>query len=364
MKRRWRWLLRIGGLLALVALSVLLAVASGVFSIKASAGHFALTEWLLQLGKRRSIATHTIGLDLPPLDDPALVLRGAGHYETACRPCHGSPAHPRPRIAAAMLPPPPELRSVIPDRDEEALFYVVKHGIKFTGMPAWPTQRRDDEVHAMVAFLRTLPALDAAGYRRVVYGEVPASDAIVALRDLAADVEPPRPAIESCARCHGIDGRGRGNAAFPKLAGQRRDYLVNALAAYERERRHSGIMGPVAVGLTRDEQRALADYYSRLPAGPGETRDEARIVRGAAIAQHGIPAQDVPACDDCHGADGPRNAAYPRLAGQYADYLVLQLEVFARGDRGGSEYAHIMEPTARKLTAEQMRDVAAYYASR
>jgi cytochrome c553 len=51
------------------------------------------------------------------------------------------------------------------------------------------------------------------------------------------------------------------------------------------------------------------------------------------------------------------------LAGQYADYLILQLEVFKKGHRGGSAYAHLMRPVATRLTTEQMRDVALYYAS-
>ena len=361
---RMRPLLRIGGVLVVIAISGMLVVISGLIPIKASSGHFAVTEWLLQFAKKRSIATHTIGFNLPSLDDPALVLRGAGHYETACRPCHGSPEHPRPRIAAAMLPPPPDLSVLAVEREPEALFYVVKHGIKFTGMPAWPTQRRDDEVRAMVAFLRVLPSLDGDAYRELVYGEVAASAPVESLRDLAAGVEPPQRVVESCARCHGVDGRGRGNAAFPKLAGQRRDYLVRALAAYEHDQRHSGIMAPVAAALTPDEQHAIADYYSRLPAGtPDTTADAARAARGAQIAMHGIPAQNVPACDDCHGADSPRNEAYPRLAGQYAEYLELQLEVFANDNRGGSEYAHLMQPIAKRLKPEQRRDVAAYYAS-
>jgi cytochrome c553 len=67
---------------------------------------------------------------------------------------------------------------------------------------------------------------------------------------------------------------------------------------------------------------------------------------------------------DCHGP-GPhrRNSAYPNLAGQYADYLVLQLELFKQDGRGGSAYAHIMRHVATRLGTEQMRDVAAYYAS-
>ena len=92
--------------------------------------------------------------------------------------------------------------------------------------------------------------------------------------------------------------------------------------------------------------------------------DEAAIERGRLIAQHGIPAQRVPSCIDCHAPEGERyNANYPALEAQHADYLLLQLELFNKSHRGGSAYAHIMEPIAKRLKPQQMRDVALYFQS-
>lgn len=141
-----RWLLRGTVLAAVLAAGGFLVAASGIVPIKASSGHWAITAWFLNFSSERSVSTHTIGMSAPPLDDPGLVLRGAGHYETACRPCHGSPVLPQPRVARGMTPPPPYLPPAIPRWEPEELFYIVKHGIKFTGMPAWPAQERDDEV--------------------------------------------------------------------------------------------------------------------------------------------------------------------------------------------------------------------------
>ena len=88
------------------------------------------------------------------------------------------------------------------------------------------------------------------------------------------------------------------------------------------------------------------------------------LARGRRIAERGIPEQRVPSCMDCHGPSGTRRrAAYPLLAGQPADYLQLQLELFSAGQRGGSEYAHLMRSVATRLKPDQMRDVAEYYAS-
>lgn len=352
MNPRYRtWTMRLLALIGLAGIAGFLVAAAGIMPIKASSGHWWITEWFLQFGKRRSIATHTLGTDLPPLDDPALVMKGAGQYALACAPCHGHPDHQRPRIAAAMLPPPPYLPPLIAKRDPEALFYVVKHGIKLTGMPAWPSRRRDDEVHAMVAFLVAFPSLDSASYRRLAYGDAGDGASLVA----------------SCDRCHGRDGRGRDTAAFPRIAGQKREYLYRALSAYERGRRHSGIMEPVAAGLRGDQWRRLADHYSGMTglgsgAEPALATDDAAFERGRTIVHEGIPNQGVPPCHDCHGpAAEPRNAAYPHLAGQFPAYLVLQLELFKRNERGGSDYAHLMQRIAARLTPEQMRDAAAYY---
>src|SRR5687768_14177042 len=155
---------------------------------------------------------------------------------------------------AAMTPTPPELRQRLSRWDSEELFSIVKHGLKFTGMPAWPAQQRDDEVWAMVAFLQQFPALDAAEYLRLTGGEAP-GPAEAALMGAFEGSEAARATLrDSCARCHGADGLGR-DAAFPSLAGQPSAYLREALRAYARGERHSGIMQPVAAGLGGEAMR-------------------------------------------------------------------------------------------------------------
>jgi cytochrome c553 len=143
-------------------------------------------------------------------------------------------------------------------------------------------------------------------------------------------------------------------------------------------------MEPIAVALSQETIATLADYYAKQTGGlsaatpptrPAESgrpdgdavrgaQKTAQIERGRTIAMRGIPKQRVPACADCHGpSDFPRNPNYPALAGQYADYLVLQLTLFKKGARGGTDYAHLMRPAAAGLTPQQMRDVASYYES-
>jgi cytochrome c553 len=360
-----RWLVRIVGLLAVLGAGAFLVVVSGIVPIKASSGHWPITAWLLQFAKSRSVATHTLGIEAPALDDPSLVLKGATHYEIGCRPCHGNPDQQTPRIAQQMTPRPPYLPPRVSTWTPDELFYIVKHGIKFTGMPAWPAQQRDDEVWAMVAFLRRFPELTAKEYRRLATGgsakvnpELPMNDSLT-LRD------PPRAVSENCARCHGVDGPGM--AAFPKLTGQRPAYLFAALRAFANGGRRSGVMEPIAAALSLGDMRELALYYAGLPQMspriPGQ-QNRLAVERGEAIANGGIRSQRVPACVTCHGpGTAPRNPIYPDLAGQYAEYLVLQLTLFKNQHRGGSPYARLMLPVATRLKSEQIRDVALYYAS-
>jgi cytochrome c553 len=233
-------------------------------------------------------------------------------------------------------------------------------------MPAWPSPLRDDEVWAMVAFLRKYPGMSEQEYERMARGEAGKSGEVAPLSDLEVPEGARRAVAGNCARCHGLDGLGRGNGAHPRLAGQSRDYLELSLAAYARRERYSGLMEPIAGGLNREEMSEIARYYASLPGArpQASTEDGAAIERGAAIAQRGIIEQRVPACVSCHGPGrSPRNSVYPVLSGQYADYLVLQLKLFKGEQRGGTPYAHIMHRVAIGLNEEQMRDVARYFAS-
>jgi cytochrome c553 len=364
MKRR---LLKWVGLALLLALAAFLVMASGIISIPASSKHWALTYWILDFTKRRSVATHTLGGDPLKLHEEWMVLKGAGHYLTGCQPCHGSPGtNGFALLMKGATPSPPYLPDRISRWEPDELFYIVKHGIKFTGMPAWPALQRDDEVRAMTAFLTRLPSLDAQGFDALVYPApgTPGSGPARQVEGMAV----PRAVVVSCARCHGSDGGGRGAGAFPKLAGQRREYLLGALDAYARGQRYSGLMQPLSVGLPAEERTRIADYYAALQAIAPSTAEpgavDPEVERGRSIAHQGIPEQRVPICIRCHGPKStPVNPNYPSLAGQYREYLLLQMKLFKQGQRGGGKYAHLMHEAARGLREDQMSDVAAYFAS-
>lgn len=336
-----------------------LVIVSGIVPIKASSGHWAITHAVLDFAKIRAVSTSSWGIRAPDLDDEALLLRGASHYDIGCLSCHGGPDRPVPPVVRKMTPAPPSLDARHVGRwSAEELFVIVKHGIKFTGMPGWAAQQRDDEVWATVAFLRRLPSLDGAAYRRLARGNADRLEA-------GDSIQAPPVVQDLCSRCHGVDGTGRGPGAFPSLAGQRGAYVYESLRAYRDGRRFSATMNEVASRLTDDAMRESAGYYERLPVrGPEAMPEEAAVTRGRALAMAGAPDRDIPACVECHGPTPlPKSPAYPRLVNQHAGYLRLQLRLLAERRRGGSPNVDLMHAFVDRLAPADVNAVAAYYAA-
>lgn len=331
------------------AAGVGLMVASGIVPIKASSRHWAVTHALLDFAKRRSVATHAMWIAEPPLAQPGLVELGAVHYDNGCRSCHGSPGEPPPRIPAGMTPHPPDLQRQVGRWRARELFYIVTHGIKFTGMPAWPASGRDDEVWAVVAFLQQLPHLDRREYERLTRRSTPLD---------ASPIE--RIAADRCAGCHGEKGQGLAGTAAPRLAGQRRDYLRRALDAYASGTRYSGFMMPVAAAVDAGTRARLAEFYADL--GPPMADHASDAVWSTDVTSVGDPRREVPACSECHGpAAGERHPDYPLLSGQSPDYIRTQIDLFRTGRRGGSSHAPIMHDVASRLTDAHVTEAVRRY---
>lgn len=351
---------RLAGLALLAVAGGFLIAWSGLVSIAASSGHWAPVGWFLHFTMRQAVDTQSLGIEPPPgFDDPDRVALGAAHYASGCAPCHGAPGEAQSLVALAMTPPPPWLPPVIPTWRPRHLFWIVQHGVKYSGMPAWTTQARPDEVWPVVAFLGRMPEMEASTYRRMAFG----SDVVP--KDSVSGEDRLGPVVASCDRCHGQNGAGRWDAGVPILAGQSEAYLAATLRAYAQQRRASGIMQPLAKELESQEVKALARHYALRPrqsaASPLAEPSE-HVVLGEAIARSGIPAAGVPPCMSCHGPPN-RYPHYPALAGQEASYLARQLELFREGVRGGTAFAHIMQGFAGKLTDRDIEAVAAFYQS-
>ncbi|KRD95855.1 hypothetical protein ASE63_12635 [Bosea sp. Root381] len=363
-----RWLLasrrRSAGGLALAVLAIagggFLFAWTGAYNIAASRGHFAVVEHMLRFGMVQSVRARAPTGPVPDLTDPSLISLGAAHFEAGCAYCHGAPGRPISAVVRGMLPTPPDLADLEGKWRDGELFWIVKHGIKYTGMPGWPELERDDEIWAVVAFLRRFPGLDRLGYEKLARGEVeipPGSGAEIAVGETPAD------AAGACARCHGA-GNPPVSELVPRLHGQPAAMLETALRDYASGQRQSGIMQFAANSLSEDEIRRLAGYYAKLPPLPARpvTADAETIARGERLAQEGDAGRDIPACLSCHSAAARPD--YPRLAGQPARYLEGQLRLRQRGLNQHSATGAIMAPVARHLSEADIVAASAYFASR
>lgn len=346
-------------LATMVLVGAFLFAWSGVYNVAASTGHFRIVDHFLRFGMENSVRRHAPSASLPDGNDEDRVRLGAGHFHAGCAYCHGSPGTPISPVAANMLPPPPDLTDKVGHWRDGELFWIVKHGLKYAGMPGFPSLHRDDEIWAVVAFLRRLPSLDRRGYRALALGEIgpePQSGAEIATGQTEAD------AIGACARCHGAR-HGPRSRLVPILHGQPAEMIENALRAYAAGQRDSGVMQTAAADLPDAAIGRLARYYASLlrPPAQSEIPDPASRARGEAIAQSGLPLRRVPSCLGCHGQEAV--SQYPRLAGQPARYLEGQLAVWRAGLNERSATGKIMAPIAHRLSEQQAKDVAAYFAS-
>ena len=158
--------LLIAGLLVVLGAGAL--IYAGVYDVAATTPHWPIAAAIIETARVHSIKVRAADIAVPPgLDDPAKVLIGVEHYAAHCAVCHGAPGVPKGDIARGLYPPPPDLAKTAPLYNPAELFWIVKHGVKMTGMPAW-SDHSDEELWATVAFLEKLPGMSEQDYARLV----------------------------------------------------------------------------------------------------------------------------------------------------------------------------------------------------
>lgn len=167
------------------------------------------------------------------------------------------------------------------------------------------------------------------------------------------DVEAGKKKFYTCEGCHDVPGYTNTYPTYhvPKLGGQYADYVVSALQAYrDGERKHGSMQGN-ADSLSDQDMADIAAFVAKfrgMNASNPVTGDPAKGKQKAAM------------CASCHGDDGnSENPMFPRLAGQYESFLIRALNEYKSGARSNP----MMMGFAATLSEEEIRDVAAYYAS-
>ena len=333
------WKRVLAALLAVLLASLCLAW-SGLFPVAASSGHWAVTDWFLHWTMRNSVRTYAALGPSPVMPAEKGLVSAAGHYRQACQVCHGAPGIAPSPVMQKATPPAPDLAKLGDKWSDRQLAWIIQHGVKMTGMPAWGAPDRPDEVGRMVAFVRRMPGMTASEYRTLTEdASVPSLSAV-------------RPAVlAACTGCHGTDGRGRGQADIPVLGGQNPAYLRAALMDYAAGRRHSAVMQTAVTGLTSRQMAALARHFAALPglaASPAQSTNR--------LVMRGAPDRQLPACISCHAPGKP----HPVLRGQKPAYVAARLRRW-RGDEtiiDARKSPETMAMIARRIPEDQIDAVA------
>jgi len=168
-------------------------------------------------------------------------------------------------------------------------------------------------------------------------------------------------ANQICQACHGMDGNGiPGQPVWPKLAGQHERYIYKQLMNFKNNERYNIQMTPMAMPLTEDDVKNVAAYFSTLEQTPG-TADADLVAKGEQIYRAGNPATGVPACSGCHGPTGVGSnlAKFPRISGQYSEYIAQTLKYFRSQERANDPNGMMRGVTAN-MTDGEIEAVASY----
>ena len=173
-------------------------------------------------------------------------------------------------------------------------------------------------------------------------------------------------AAKVCAECHGGDGNSTA-PANPKIAGQFPEYLGKQLADFKAQggkkpARENAIMGGMVANLTEADMKTLAAYYAGQKLKPAAASNKDLAALGQKLWRGGNQATGVPACAGCHGPAGDGiPGQYPRLAGQYPEYLAAQLKSFREGARANDPNG-MMRGVAARMSEREIQAVAQYAA--
>ena len=151
---------------AILAVGLSIFVYSGVYNIGADDHHSKPVFAIFKTLRDRSIESRAAKLSVPNLDDPGLILKGAGQYAAMCTQCHLAPGHKNSEVRVGMYPQPPDLSKA--RTDPKIAFWVIKHGIKMSAMPAWGSSHDDPTIWSIVAFLQRLPDMSSEQYKAIV----------------------------------------------------------------------------------------------------------------------------------------------------------------------------------------------------
>lgn len=181
-------LLGAGTVAAIIGLIVL---RGGFYNIGATKQHFPIVYSVLSEGMQYSVQNHASEIAVPDnLGIPEQLVRGAALYQANCVQCHGGPGVAPSRHGMSMQPAPGPLVDADLNWKTRELYWITKHGIKMSGMPAWEYHLNEDELWSVVAFVAAMPGMSSQDFRRMTARSVASANAIETARDSAQEGQP------------------------------------------------------------------------------------------------------------------------------------------------------------------------------
>lgn len=268
---------------ALTTVAALLAAAplviySGAYNVGATSQHTQLVHSLLETTMRQSVRLRARTIEPPVLDDPQRILRGAAGFRDHCVQCHGAPGVAQDDMGKSMQPLPGPLVDALQRWKTREIYWITRHGIKMSGMPAWEFRMSDAQLWDIVAFVQRLPALTPQAYAEATRSapSLPGLAASTADARRPGDVERGRQALShyACSACHTIPGvAGSSPNVGPPLKGLAQRRLIAGKLANTSDNMVQWLQHPQAVkpltampdlGVTQAHAQDMAAYLATL----------------------------------------------------------------------------------------------------
>lgn len=167
------YLLGIATVIVLIIIGGAIFIWSGVYNIAADVPHWKITYLLLQEARDSSVSYHSRDIKATSPEGQVSLETGFHHYHEMCRLCHGAPGFERTEFAEGLYPSPPGLNTgkIQHQLSHAELLWVVRHGLKMTGMPSFDKTHTDEQIRDIVAFVEKLPDMTAEKYMARVRSE-------------------------------------------------------------------------------------------------------------------------------------------------------------------------------------------------
>ena len=285
------------GLLALAGAAVV--VRFGLYDVQATTQHTQPVFSLLEVTLKNAVRVRAAGIETPPPAAAEAFGRGAACYRDHCAQCHGGPGEAPGAVGMSMTPVPGPLVNAVRRWHEREIYWITRHGIKMSGMPAWELRLVDAELWAIVGFIGRLPELSPADYRARLEavrdttcptrqergaagfgaaksaGETPAALAVEVADEASAEARARLVLRQyACVTCHTIPGTvGSHPQVGPPLDGMARRATIAGRLPNTGENMVRWLRAPQQVkpgtampdlGLTDAHARQIAAYLAKL----------------------------------------------------------------------------------------------------